>query len=183
MYTQSQIDRELGIPHNWQEHEPEIFIYKDDANAVEKIRVPGSIVEISEKKQVAKVHAQKSEEIFETVSLRAAEIGMRVNEKKTQLLCVSASTYTEVNSYIRYNGSRIMSTDSLKILGFVFGSRPTVRPHVDNLIKKLKRNCGLCGMPKEQALARMTYLGRSTFLSGQPLNTQCQPIIQCLIPV
>ena len=68
-YSQSQIDAHLGIPLGWSDKEPEIFTYIDDANAVEKIRVPGSIVEISENKQITRVHAAKSEEVFSTVSI------------------------------------------------------------------------------------------------------------------
>ena len=99
-YTQEDIDRELGVPSDWTNTDPEIFIYIDDANAVEKTRVPGSIVSISQNKQQAFVHAQSSEEIFNTVSIRSSRIGMKVNKSKTQLLCVSASNTSEVKSYI-----------------------------------------------------------------------------------
>ena len=43
-------------------------------------------------------------------------------------------TYT----YIKHNGEKIVSTDTLKILGFTFRNTPSVRPHVDNLVKKAK---------------------------------------------
>ena len=54
-YSQSQLDRALGIPFGWTSKDPDVFIYIDDANGVEKVRVPGSVVNISTNKQVAYV--------------------------------------------------------------------------------------------------------------------------------
>ena len=70
----------LGVPEDWVADDPSVFIYIDAANSVEKIRVPGSIVEINKNWQRVKVHAFKSEEIFNTVSVRASQIGMKVND-------------------------------------------------------------------------------------------------------
>ena len=81
-WTQNQIDQVLGIPAGWEDRDPSIFVYIDDANAVEKCRIPGSITTISQDKQKVRIHAEKSEELFKTVSLRASEIKMRVNQKK-----------------------------------------------------------------------------------------------------
>ena len=57
-YTQQEIDEELGIPEGWTEEDPKLFVYIDDANSIEKVRIPGSVVEISQNKQICKVHAQ-----------------------------------------------------------------------------------------------------------------------------
>ena len=118
---------------------PDIFTYIDDANAVEKVRISGSVVNISQNKQIARVHAEKSQEIFNTVTLRANNICMRVNEKKTQLLCISSNLTSTVTSYIRHGNEKIESTDSLKIIGFMFSNKPNVGLHVDYMIKKAKR--------------------------------------------
>ena len=61
-------------------------------------------MQITQKKQVTSVHAEMSEEIFNTVTIRASEIGMKVNQKKTQLLCVSSCNSANVESYIKYAG-------------------------------------------------------------------------------
>ena len=97
---------------------------------------------MSQHKQKVKIHAEKSEELFKTVSLRAANIKMKVNQKKTQLLCVSASNMSEVSSYIRGGEGRIESGTELKILGFIFGNYPSVRPHVNYMLNKAKKNFG-----------------------------------------
>ena len=77
-FTQTQIDTELGVPAGWHAGNPDIYVYIDDANSVEKIRIPGSIVSISEDKQKVKVHAVKSEQLFNSVSINSANIKMRV---------------------------------------------------------------------------------------------------------
>ena len=138
-YTQSQINDVLGMPTGWTEKPLDTFIYIDDANAVEKLRVPGSIVHITEKKQETLVHAHKSEDLFRSVSIKAANIGMKVNQKKTQLLCVSPSLNSEIKSYIKYDNEKIVSTSELKILGFIFGDKPTVKPHIDYMLMKAKK--------------------------------------------
>ena len=83
------------------------------------MRIPGSIVNISEKKQTTRVHAEKSEELFNQVSIRAANIQMKVNTGKTQLLCVHDNrTNSIVQSYIKHGGDKIVSAPggSLKYL-------------------------------------------------------------------
>ena len=109
-WTQNEIDSVLGVPPDWNYGEPDIFIYIDDANGVEKVRVPGSVVTISERKQETRVHAQRSEELLRTISLRASQIKMKVNHAKTQLLCVSASNSAEVSTYIKCGNTKIAST-------------------------------------------------------------------------
>ena len=64
----------------------------------------------------------------------AGEIGMQVNEKKTQLLCISADTSSTITSYIRSNDGEIVSGESLKILGFFFDSNPNAICHVNHVI-------------------------------------------------
>ena len=130
LYTQSQIDRELGIPEGWTAGDPDIFVYIDDANSIEKVRIPGSITRISEQKQEVVIHAEKSEVLFNTVTARANEINMKVNTGKTQLLCISANQTSVATSYIRTGNEKIYSTDKLKILGFIFVTKPSVRPLV-----------------------------------------------------
>ena len=69
----------------------------------------------------------KCEDFFAKIRTEADEIGLQVNEKKTQLLCVSTSSKSDVDSYIcLQDGSKIESQRSLKVVGFHFSNRPTV---------------------------------------------------------
>ena len=81
-WTQAQIDSNLGVPANWVSSDPNVYIYIDDANGVEKVRVPGSIVHVSERRQKIQVHTYKSEELMRNVTVKAESMGMRVNGKK-----------------------------------------------------------------------------------------------------
>ena len=95
---------------------------------------------IAQNHQETRVHAERSEELMNTVTVRAENIGMRVNSAKTQLLCVSAgnSDGASVVSYIRHNGGKITSTAELKILGFKFGNAPSIKTHVSYMLQKAR---------------------------------------------
>lgn len=62
---------------------------------------------------------------------------MRVNPKKTQLLCISATNHT-CNAYIKDGGDTIIGGDTLKILGFTFNRSPTVEAQVHQMITKFR---------------------------------------------
>ena len=85
---------------------------------------------------VGSVHAKKSEQLFGLVQAKAHDIGMRVNEKKTQMLCMHACKNNLISSYIRVGNGSIQSTNELKILGFKFNQDPTAIHHVNSLIDK-----------------------------------------------
>ena len=138
-WTQHQIDRAIGIPPSWTDKCPGLFIYIDDANSVEKVRVPGSVVTISQNRQLTSVHAWKSEEVMNTVTVRAERIGMKVNQAKTQLLCISASNSSDISSYIKHGNQKIVSGQELKILGFKFSTQPTVKLHVSYMLEKARK--------------------------------------------
>ena len=53
------------------------------------------------------------------------------------MLCVHASKFNDVYTYIRTNSDDIVSTDTLKILGFNFGTSPDATRHVSGVIDKL----------------------------------------------
>ena len=173
-FTQDQINRELGLPLGWTPTDPNIFIYIDDANAVEKCLVPGSLATISQHKQETIVHAAKSEELFRSVTIRAAHIGMRVNQKKTQLLCVSASSSANISSYIRANDERIHSTNELKILGFIFGNKPSVKPHVEYMLNKARKRLWTLRQVKKAGLAKEDLL--------KVFNTVIRPALEYAAP-
>ena len=64
---------------------------------------------------------------------------MRVNEDKTQLLCISAAKTAHVNSYINASTKRIEGGSELKILGFHFGNDPSPALHVEKMKEKFRR--------------------------------------------
>ena len=74
------------------------MVYIDDYNAIEKLRITGAEAHISTKKTEVKILARKTEHLFNTVTELATETGMRVNAKKTQLLCIHANKGSNINN-------------------------------------------------------------------------------------
>ena len=139
---QGEIDGIMGIPERWTDRQVEVLSYIDDFNCVEKVKIINSVSHISQTKRKCLVHSQQAENLFFRVKRVAKDKGMRVNDRKTQLLCITAS-HDEVKSYIKSEGRRILSSDSLKILGYTFGDRPNPQAHLDSVLPKLRRRLWL----------------------------------------
>ena len=112
--------------------------YIDNTYGIEQLRMDQGEKLISEKKTETKIRARASEDFLRIVRERSKKIGMKLNDKKTQLLCINACTTENVNSYIKIDNETIMSQDSLKILGFTFGRHPNVNIHFKKMIKKVQ---------------------------------------------
>ena len=65
---------------------------------------------------------------------------MKINQKKTQLLCISGRNDSTVNTYVRATtGDIIKSSDTLKILGFTFGTDPTPEAHIKKVEESFRK--------------------------------------------
>ena len=97
---------------------PSVKAYIDDYNVVEKVCTKAAISHHTTGKTTFQVHAGQSEHAFDYVKTTSREIGMIVNDKKTQLLCIhpkgdAIRIYMDVD-----DGSRIINSDTLKNTGF-----------------------------------------------------------------
>ena len=160
--TQAEIDARLGVPENWAESPLTMLVYVDDMNCIEKVKQVNAVSEVSEKKRLLKTHATKIETFFEEVSRVADDIDMKVNQSKTQLLCISAAINDNVVTYMRpkVNGTvtETESAEELKILGFWFNGKPTVCLHVRKMCESFRaklwayRRMKKAGMPCDDLL-------------------------------
>ena len=92
---------------------------------------------ITHKKEVKLAHAAKSEQFLKLTAQNAARIGMKINISKTKLLCITVAKNSMVNTYINASKKEIISgSETLKMLGFVFGRRPNAQAHVTYIKKK-----------------------------------------------
>ena len=80
-------------------------------------------------------HAVRSEENINRITSYCNSTGLQINEKKTQLLAISSGRN---RAKVRLQAGResIESSDTLKLLGFVFRERPDVSRQVGNLINR-----------------------------------------------
>ena len=64
---------------------------------------------------------------------------MQINHQKTKMLCISAArSYIPKSYIISTDGTKISSSDTLKILGFTFTSDPNAKKHLQILQNKFK---------------------------------------------
>ena len=157
------------------------FVYIDDYNTIEKLRIAGAECHITTGRQAVRVHALKSEMQFKAVRELASTIKMKVNEKKTQLLCIHACTSSNINSYINTETGTICSSKRLKILGFYFNENPTAVCHATEVIAAFYRKLWMLrflkksGMPSNDILKVYCCIIR-------PAIEYCSVIYHSLIP-
>ena len=87
------------------------YVYIDDFNMVEKLKIGNSQSHITTRKRELRVLALKSEAQFANVQDLADQLNMKVNNKKTQVLCIHANKVNKVSSYIRTNTGDINPKD------------------------------------------------------------------------
>ena len=84
-------------------------------------------------------HSIECQNAFRTVVRRSEERGMKVNEGKTGMICISGAQSYKANAFI-YDaaGGRIDSGSKLKVLGFHFGQKASVHDHVEVLCRRMR---------------------------------------------
>ena len=138
---------------------PSVKAYIDDFNIIEVIPISSGARHITTTTTRVRLFAGKSQKIFENVSLEAGVMKMVVNEKKTQMICIDSNPGSITTSFIQPSGSQINSGDSLKILGFIFGPRPTCRLQIDSLISKYRMRLWSLRKFSAYGLSRPDLLG------------------------
>ena len=136
--SEPEVDHDL-ISREYQSRcnkEIKTYVYIDDFNSIEAVKLRNMPSHITTRKCKLFVRALKSEKLFMRVNRLAAEIGMRVNGQKTQMLCIHPCIHNDVETHIMTENSRISSAKSLRILGFNFDSMPNATHHVRLTIEK-----------------------------------------------
>ena len=139
---QSEIFHHMGLPERWLPRELEIKIYVDDLNVLEKACQENAISHLTTNKRHLKVHAPKVENYFEHIFVRAETMQMKVNQKKNQILAISASINDNVTAYIRPTvggqTNQTLSGSTLKIVGYTFGNKPSVSTYINLMCTKFR---------------------------------------------
>ena len=87
-------------------------------------------------KKVKYLHAKKSEDYLHLTIFNGEKIRMKINEAKTQMICLTVAKNSLIISFINLpNRGTITGSETLKMLGFVFGRKPTAEAHA-NYLKK-----------------------------------------------
>ena len=122
-------------PPEWKRIPPWTIKYVDDLNAGQTHYLPSATSIFTTGRQTREIRADDCERIFDIVKRNAAEIGMRVNDAKTQLVCISPEAEA-VRSFVQAGEETIMSGNAVKILGFMVGCNGGMHAHVEYIKKK-----------------------------------------------
>ena len=113
-----------------------VLKYVDDNILHEKLCMDGLVIDQNGEKRA---RATRSQNLFRQITRIAELLGMKVNSDKTQMLCISESRTYKASAFIETaQGEIVSSTDSLKILGMHFSSRPDMNAQVDSICKKFR---------------------------------------------
>ena len=142
-----------GIPHPdepnhwtravWSRRRLRVFKYVDDGLTVEKANYENVLETVEDGQPVRSKHAVATQNAFRSVKAAAEAKGMRVNSSKTKLHVISDSISYRAAAFIHDAEGNALNTGKppgrLKVLGFTFGDRPSVRPHVMTIRKKFRQ--------------------------------------------
>ena len=113
-----------------------VLKYVDDNIIHEKLCMDGLVIDENGEKNA---RATRSQNLFRQIVRIAEMLGMKVNEAKTMMLCVSDSRTYKATAYIEPSeGVRVSSSDQLKILGMHFSNKPDVQLQVDSICRKFR---------------------------------------------
>ena len=138
-WNAEEINQELGFPDRWLQDKLEQYFYVDDQSFLEVCPTTNAVTAMSTRKEKKFVNPIGLQQKYIRTDRAAADIGMKLNLSKTQLLCYSDATHSDVSSYIAVGGEIIESTDTIKILGYTIGSKPGAHAHIATIKRGVAR--------------------------------------------
>ena len=100
-----------------------VFKYVDDTTSIEIVKGERSTKHFTTRQTVEEVPAPLTQLFMNNLVSKANDIGMRVNCKKTQLLCVTPDNGCLAECKITVGNESISAGSSLKLLGFMLNSK------------------------------------------------------------
>ena len=112
--------------------------YIDDAIIMEKLDTSSFPLLDDQGKKIKTIRAPRSEQVFDRSARRATGRGMKVNQKKTTVLCISDAISFRPEVRLDVGDGEVVSSPTLKVLGFTFSDTPSVNAHAELLVKRLR---------------------------------------------
>ena len=112
--------------------------YIDDTTLVHAAELEGSVKHFTTATTVEALHLEELGDRLGKLVEKSEEIGMIINCKKTQLLVMSPANGCKTVASVPTPEGAVHSVDSLKLVGFMFGSSPDVSAHVGMLVDKFR---------------------------------------------
>ena len=113
--------------------------YVDDSISTEKLNFGEVVSTEVDGAIIKKRQAHGSQNAYRSITRNAWRIGMVVNERKTNLLCISDAINYRPSAFILDNaGIEIESGKTMRVLGFDFSDRPTASLHVEGVRRRMR---------------------------------------------
>ena len=120
--------------------QPSAFLYVDDTTLFDAVPLSDATRHYTTETTREVFGSLALEDDFGRLSCRADDIGMRINQKKTQLLVISPQNGCHTSAVVSgANGDEIRSVESMRLVGFTFGESPTAGKHVEEIEAQYKR--------------------------------------------
>ena len=84
------------VPNDWDPGLPHIVKYVDDILGCEPLHTSAGRTHYSINRTTSTIHARRSEEVIDVITERALRLGLKVNGKKTQMMCVQTTPNTRI---------------------------------------------------------------------------------------
>ena len=98
------------------------------------------------------IRPTRTEDFLHHMSKKAERKGMKINEKKTSLMAISAATSYKARTQIKFGNSTIAGSDRMKILGVVFDKNLSFGSHVEQLAKRMRSRSWTLAKLKKRGL-------------------------------
>ena len=114
--------------------------YVDDTTLVERVDKESTVKHFSTQRTKEQVPAPGITGALRDVRSQADDIGMRVNCRKTQVLCISSDNGCDSSVTIPTPDGDINSVAQIKLLGYTIGNKPGAHAHVEAIKAKFRRS-------------------------------------------
>lgn len=134
-------DDEAGVRF-WDESGQDLpltFMYVDDTTLFDTVPLTQAVKYFTTAATREEYRDLDLQEDFTVLSDRAEDIGMLINQKKTQLLVISPPNGCITSAAMTVKNVDIESVDALKLVGFSFGTGPGVQTHVESICLKFRK--------------------------------------------
>ena len=120
-------------------YEADVVKYVDDTTLAEILDLNGATRHVSTARAKMTMEALSTSQLMSWIINRANSIGMKVNNNKTNVLCIGPPNGHNITATVSLNNNVVISSgNSLRLLGFYFNSEPNANCHVQEIKKKFR---------------------------------------------
>ena len=137
----SEEDEEIPVESSkrnlkWRERRPRVLKYVDDNLQIDRLNMETAVRSSPATGPERVKHAVQCQNTLRAIVRRAEDRGMKVNAKKTAMICTSgAQSYKAKAFVVGADGQAVNSGERMKVLGFHLSSSPTIHAHIDAMCK------------------------------------------------